>query len=576
MYDSKMKKQLIIIVLLLMPAVWLHAQENKHAQAMRTAFVETIYGKFPKNIEAKLKSMNEDSITVAWGEWGCLDGGGLVPKEKIHVVKLSQTKSNVTASVGPLYIDGHRFSFNQVPDDPTLPLRPILDAFDKQAPFANSYYSYMASDDQAVFPGVKIAWGEKGQTFPLQLYPSMNTRVISFKDDDGFRSTYLLTWTDTELTDGDTKHKRYMVEGIIYEFHSPKIDNTPQMKSYDPDEYLNRTNTGLGVAHNLVRGLQKSDPERAKTLETDTVMEKFGYKFQEMVAKLNGSTEIPNVYTSYDALQAKVQRMRELSRTADMTELEAILHTLNKEVGNYPFLLSWQQADKLCGMIDALEATIPPGQRQQVAPARKNINAKRNLTAEIDSLNAQDQDYLNRNNWKLSHGSVDYANTQFTATGEHYSGDERKAYLEVRGDAGKELEAETTLHGLRPGRYRVSAVVRASKAEHSNVFIFAKTGSRDVSRKEIPAMGRTGGNVWFSALCRFERRASNDEGVYALDIDKTAANGGQGFGWNRIWLNDVTVYDDGNLTYGVTTCQSADYNGSWFSACDFIVERVED
>ena len=576
MYDSKMKKQLIIIVLLLIPAVWLQAQENKHAQAMRTAFVETIYGKFPKNIEAKLKSMNEDSITVAWGEWGCLDGGGLVPKEKIHVVKLSQTKSNVTAFIGPLYIDGHRFSFNQVPDDPTLPLRPILDAFDKQAPFANSYYSYMASDDQAVFPGVKIAWGEKGQTFPLQLYPSMNTRVISFKDDDGFRSTYLLTWTDTELTDGDTKHKRYMVEGIIYEFHSPKIDNTPQMKSYDPDEYLNRTNTGLGVAHNLVRGLQKSDPERAKTLETDTVMEKFGYKFQEMVAKLNGSTEIPNVYTSYDALQAKVQRMWELSRTADMTELEAILHTLNKEVGNYPFQLSWQQADKLCGMIDALEATIPPGQRQQVAPARKNINAKRNLTAEIDSLNAQDQDYLNRNNWKLSHGPVDYANTQFTATGEHYNGDERKVYLEVRGDAGKELEAETTLHGLRPGRYRVSAVVRASKAEHSNVFIFAKTGSGDVSRKEIPAMGRTGGNVWFSALCRFERRASNDEGVYALDIDKTAANGGQGFGWNRIWLNDVTVYDDGNLTYGVTTCQSADYNGSWFSACDFIVERVED
>ena len=49
------------------------------------------------------------------------------------------------------------------------------------------------------------------------------------------------------------------------------------------------------------------------------------------------------------------------------TELEAILHTLNKEVGNYPFLLSCQQADKLCGMADALEAIIPPGQRQQVA-----------------------------------------------------------------------------------------------------------------------------------------------------------------------------------------------------------------
>ena len=561
-----------------MSAAWLHAQENKHAQAMRTAFVETMYGKFPKSIDVKLKSMNEDSVAVAWGEWGCLDGGGLVPREKIHVVDLSKSKSDVVASIGPLYIDGHRFSFNQVPDDPTLPLRPMLDAFDKQSPFANSYYSYTAGDEQAVFPGVKIAWGEQGQTFPLQLYPSMNTRIISFKDDDGFRSTYLLTWTDTELTDGDTKHKYYMVEGIIYEFHCPKIDNTPQMKSYDPDEYLNRTNTGLGVAHNLVRGLQKSNPERAKTLETDTMMEKgYGYIFQEMVAKLYGSSGIPNVYTSFDALLAKVQRMWELSRTADMTELEAILHTLNKEVGNYPFLFSQGQIEKLCGLIDALEATVPPGQRQQVESARKNINAKRNLTAEIDNLNEQDQDYLNRNFWKLSH---DNAGTQFTACGEHYSGDERKGYLNVSGDARKGFEAETTLKNLRPGRYRVSAVVRASEAEHSNVFIFAKTGNGNLCTKEIPAMGNTGGNVWFSALCRFERRAGNGDFVTALDIDKTAANGGQGFGWSRIWLDEVTVCDDDTLTYGVSTRQeithSEQINSSWFSACDFIVERIGD
>ena len=573
-----MKKQILITALLLMSAAWLHAQENKHAQAMRTAFVETMYGKFPKSIDVKLKSMNEDSVAVAWGEWGCLDGGGLVPREKIHVVDLSKSKSDVVASIGPLYIDGHRFSFNQVPDDPTLPLRPMLDAFDKQSPFANSYYSYTAGEEQAVFPGVKIAWGEQGQTFPLQLYPSMNTRIISFKDDDGFRSTYLLTWTDTELTDGDTKHKYYMVEGIIYEFHCPKIDNTPQMKSYDPDEYLNRTNTGLGVAHNLVRGLQKSNPERAKTLETDTMMEKgYGYIFQEMVAKLYGSSEIPNVYTSFDALLAKVQRMWELSRTADMTELEAILHTLNKEVGNYPFLLSQGQIEKLCGLIDALEATVPPGQRQQVESARKNINAKRNLTAEIDNLNEQDQDYLNRNFWKLSH---DNAGTQFTACGEHYSGDERKGYLNVSGDARKGFEAETTLKNLRPGRYRVSAVVRASEAEHSNVFIFAKTGNGNLCTKEIPAMGNTGGNVWFSALCRFERRAGNGDFVTALDIDKTAANGGQGFGWSRIWLDEVTVCDDDTLTYGVSTRQeithSEQINSSWFSACDFIVERIGD
>ena len=574
-----MKKQLLITALLLMPVAWLHAQENKHAQAMRTAFVETLYGKFPKDIEAKLESFNEDSITVAWGEWGCLDGGGLVPKEKIHVVKLSQTKSNVTASVGPLYIDGHRFSFNQVPDDPTLPLRPILDSFDKQAPFANSYYSYTAGDEQAIFPGVKIAWGEQGKTFPLQLHPSMNTRIISFKDDDGFRSTYLLSWMDTELTDGDTKHKRYLVEGIIYEFHTPKIDNTPQMKSYDADEWLNRTNTGLGVAHNMVWDIKKNSPERAKVLETDTVMETYGYKFQEMVAKLKGSTEMPNLYTSYDALKAKVQRMLDLSRTATPTEQQAICNTLYKEIVAYPFRLSGRQADDLSHKTEALEANVADNLKQQVAKVRRGITIMRDPTVEIDSLSERDQDYLNRNFWKLSHEPVDYAKTEFTAIGEHYSGDSQTGYLEVKGEAGKGFEAETTLRDLRPGRYRVSAVVRAAEADRSFAYVFVRTGNTDrgdFTTKEIPAMGRTGGNVWFSALSRFERRASNHDFVTTLDINKATATGGQGYGWNRIWLNDVTVYDNGELTYGVTTRPNPQYNGGWFSACDFIVERVGD
>ena len=580
MNDNKMRKQLLITTaLLLMPAAWLHAQENKHAQAMHTAFIETIYGKFPKNIEAKMKSMNEDSLTVARGEWGCLDGGGLVPKEKIHVVTLSKSKSNVTASIGPLYIDGHRFSFNQVPDDPTLPLRPMLDAFDKQAPFANNYYSYTAGDEQAIFPGVKIAWGEHGETFPLELRPEMNARIISFKDDDGFRSTYLLSWMDTELTDGDTKHKRYMVEGIIYEFHCPKIDSKPQVKSYDPDEYLNRTNTGLGVAHNMVWDIKKNSPERAKALETDTVMEKFGYKFQEMVAKLKGSTEIPNLYTSYDALKAKVQRMLDLSRTATPTEQQAICNTLDKEVVAYPFRLSGRQAGELDRMTEALEAAVADNLKQQVAKVRRGISIMRDPTVEIDSLNERDQDYLNRNFWKISHEPVDYAKTSFTAIGEHYSGDSQTGYLEVKGEAGKGFEAETTLRDLRPGRYRVSAVVRAAEADHSFAYVFVRTGNTDrgdFTTKEIPAMGRTGGNVWFSALSRFEQRAGNNEGVYVLDINKATANGGQGYGWNRIWLNDVTVYDNGELTYGVTTRPNPQYNGGWFSACDFIVERVGD
>lgn len=580
-----MKKHLLTIALLLTPISTLLAQENRHAQAMHTAFVETINGKFPKNIKAKLESMNEDSATVARGEWGCLDGGGLVPKEKIHVVTLSKSKSNVAAAIGPLYIDGHRFSFNQVPDDPTLPLRPILDAFDKQSPYANSYYSYKAGDEQTTFPGVRIAWGEQGQTFPLELHPSMNVRIIGFKDDDGFRSTFLLSWLDTELTDGDSIHKRYMVEGIIYEFHCPKIDSAPQVKSYDPDEYLNRTNTGLGVAHNLVWAIKNDTPERARALETDTVMEKFSYTFQNMVTKLYNNPETPNLRTSYEALKSKLQRMVDLIRTASETESQAICHTLNKEVNSYPFLLSPHQVMELSRMVEDIGNAVPQELASQVGSAMTIISSLWNYTTDIDSLNDQDQAFLNCNYWKVNHHLENYTHVSLTSHGEHYTGDSQKYYFEVDSVwMSHGFHAENSLQNLRPGRYRISAVVRAEKTEsrHSGVRIFARSGEGghgNEDQQEIPAEGETGGNVWFSALCRFEQRAADKKSVYTLDIDKATANGGQGFGWNRIYIDDIVV-KDGTLTYGVSTrpeiTNSHQFESSWFSVCDFIVERIDD
>ena len=64
---------------------------------------------------------------------------------------------------------------------------------------------------------------------------------------------------------------------------------------------------------------------------------------------------------------------------------------------------------------------------------------------------------------------------------------------------------------------------------------------------------------------------------------KASAHGGQGYGWNRIYLDEITVTDDnrnGNLTYGVTLSPDVSLNSvecsNWFSACDFIIERVSD
>ena len=578
-----MKQLIITIAILLMPisATRLHAQENKHAQALRTAFVETLDKRFPKNISSRwIRGSKDDSLSIIYT---ALDGGGLVPKNKIHVVQLGKSRANI----GPYYLDGWSFDFRNVPDDPNLPLRHILDTYDKQSPYASSYYSYVAGDEQAVFPGVSIAYGESGETFPLKLHPLMNVRIIGFKDDDGFRSTYLLTWYSYEEDEPiDTKHKYYMTTGIMYEFHCPKLKSTPQIKSFDDEEYLERSNTALSVAQNMLFDIRKKEPERAKALDTDTLAEVQQYNFIKMAQQLYDEPLTLNLKTSYEALHAKLWLMTGMGSSATLTEQKAICYTLNKEVESYPFLLSGQQVQELKRMTDGIIKDMPEELVKQAANTQLYLFNMRNQTTDIDSLSDNDQDYLNRNHWTVTHQPVEYNHEDmFTARGEHYSADQQTGYLHVRvAQFYDGFRAENTLKNLRPGRYRVSAVVRASKTNsgHSSVLVFAQVGDQTV-RKEIPADGDTGGNVWFSALSRFSNRANAHEGVYALDINKASAHGGQGYGWNRIYLDDITITDDTPnhaLTYGVTIDPNATQNSSevsnWFSACDFIVERIGD
>ena len=574
-----MKQIIIIIAILLMPisATSLHAQENKHAQAMYKAFVETRNGKFPKDITAQWKAEKDDSTSVFWT---ALDGGGLVPKNKINVVQLAKSRT----VIGPYYLDGWRFEFRNVPDDPNLPLRQILDAYDKQSPYAASYYSYVAGDEQAVFPGVSIAWGEDGQAFPLQLHPTLNVRIIGFKDDDGFRSTYLLSWWSYDEDTTDNKHKYYATTGIMYEFHCPKLKSTPQIKSYDGEEYLDRSNTALSVAQNLLFEIRKKEPERAKALDTDTLAEVFQYNFIKMAQQLYDEPRTYNLKTSYEALKAKLELMTGMGSTATLTEQKAICYTLNKEVESYPYMLSRGQADELMNMTNDIIKDMPDDLKKQVNIAQRTINAQRNLTADIDSLSDNDQDYLNRNHWTVIHQPMEYHHEDmFTARGEHYTADQQTGYLHVkRENYGSGLRIENTLKNLRPGRYRVSAVVRAKKTNsgHSGLLVFAQVGDKNIN-KEIPADGDTGGNVWFSGLSRFSRKANAHEGVLALDLNKASAHGGQGYGWNRIYLDDINVTGNNNsLTYGVTLAPEVALNSAecsnWFSACDFIIERVGD
>ena len=105
----------------------------------------------------------------------------------------------------------------------------------------------------------------------------------------------------------------------MYEFHCPKL-KAPQVKSYDPDEYLDRTNTALSVAQNRLFEIRKKEPERAKALNTDTLAELYQYNFITMAQKLCDSPKTLNLKTSYEALKAKFWLMTSIGGTATATE----------------------------------------------------------------------------------------------------------------------------------------------------------------------------------------------------------------------------------------------------------------
>jgi hypothetical protein len=75
-------------------------------------------------------------------------------------------------------------------------------------------------------------------------------------------------------------------------------------------------------------------------------------------------------------------------------------------------------------------------------------------------------------------------------------------------------------------------------------------------------------------------KEANDKGeqISPNDVRIALANGGMGYGWNKIVIENIIVRD-GKLSYGVS-CDSDFtghlFKGRWLSAVDFVLEKVSD
>ncbi len=184
-------------------------------------------------------------------------------------------------------------------------------------------------------------------------------------------------------------------------------------------------------------------------------------------------------------------------------------------------------------------------------------------------INDSDWDYLKSNGWTLL--GVENCNDRYTASGEYYTGNSDRRYLDCYDDGGQQLyRAERTDSALERGTYTLTAIVRS---DGPGAFIYALADGKKYL-VEIPAEGNTGGTLWQEA-----KEATQVAGDHpARLLTKIAeANDGNGYGWCKVEIKGIKTAT-GRIRYGVTTMPSltkSHFDGTWFSATDFQLKKDE-
>lgn len=182
-------------------------------------------------------------------------------------------------------------------------------------------------------------------------------------------------------------------------------------------------------------------------------------------------------------------------------------------------------------------------------------------------INDDDWTFLKANGWTIK--QADNCNDRYTASGEYYTGNGEKRYLDCYDEGGEQLyRAERTDSALQKGTYTLTAVVRA---DGPGAFIYALADGKTYLM-EIPAEGNTGGTLWQEA--KEATQVAGDRPARLL-TKIAEANDGNGYGWCKVELKGIKTAT-GRVRYGVTTVPSltkGHFDGTWFSATDFRLEH---
>lgn len=444
------------------------------------------------------------------------------------------------------------------------PIKHFLQSYMEHLDKASLHYCYSLPYKMQTMKALHIVEGQKvnGTDVWYVLYGECNTYMIVFPDEDGLVYGFILSWSDSE----DGTKQGYFTQFLGYnpEFVT-LVDEVDRVT-------MDSVRTAIKVGETV-----KNNPKQE--IDTTYIDGKWAVSTKYHIKVLRAMDHVSDYYDDFPGLSNKINELVKLSKKASETELASIGFALKREASRYERLLTPEEYALIWKGLYAMETKAKgcdPQIQDYFKASESILKGKVNESVRLEYHDTKRHQFLRDIGFTVTKN--DGGRWYYAVSGKHYTGNPELEYLDACADEDGVLRytAEHKETNLKPGIYKLTAAGRTSFSGNTGAFIFAK--AEDLLLKEIPACDDRGGDIWRDAAIRVKEADEKGQQISPGDVRIALANGGMGYGWSKIEINNIIVRD-GKLTYGVSCDKDftgRQFTGRWLSAVDFKLERTGD
>jgi len=393
-----------------------------------------------------------------------------------------------------------------------------------------------------------------------------NVYVLTFEDKDGNDNGFFLSWND--LPNGGK-------EGSLMRF----IGNNPRSITLVTNENrvtMDSVRTAIKIGEVVKENRNNSKIE----IDTTYIDGKWAVSTEFHRGVLRAMDHVSDYQDGFPAIMNKMNELVERSEGASDAQLASIGFALKREASRYELLLTPEEFALLWKGLYDLESkakNADPQIQDYFKAAESILREKVNESVRLEYHDAKRHQFLRDIGFTVTRN--DGGRWYYAVSGKHYTGNPDLEYLDACADEDGTLRyhAQHVERNLKPGIYRLTTAGRTSYSGYTGAFIFAQTEGKPLL-KEIPACDDHEGDIWKDAAIRVKEANDKHEQISPNDVRIALANGGMGYGWSKIVIDNIEVRN-GTLTYGVSSDSDftgKHFTGRWLSAVDFVLERVGD